>query len=250
MDMKHAIKEYLKMFPVLYNIVRKGYRLLFPARSSEEIIQKEIRRILGKKPSIFFVQVGSNDGVQGDPLHNLIAKNERWMGIFIEPVEFLFERLKKNYQHADRFIFENKAVGTEKGKMKFYYVSEKAKANLGDSLPCWYDQLGSFDKDHILKCLGGRIEPFIIEQDIESVRIQEIFDRNGVKKIDLLHIDTEGFDYKVLSQINFSKYRPLVVLYEHMHLSADEKEKARSMLRVFGYACVEYGGDTLAIMKG
>jgi len=73
--------------------------------------------------SVFFVQVGSNDGMQGDSLHDIIVKNENWTGIFIEPVGFLFERLKRNYGNSDRLIFEKQAIAANRGVVEFFYVS-------------------------------------------------------------------------------------------------------------------------------
>lgn len=247
MKIKQSIERSLKQFPFAYNILRKIYRTLTLAPPAAT---DKIEEILKKKPSVFFVQVGSNDGVQGDPIHNLISRNKMWAGIFIEPVGYIFQRLMKNYHNDKRFIFENVAIGAKKGRVKFYYVSEDAKAELGDDLPFWYDQLGSFNKDYILNHLHGKVEPYLVEEEVECVTLQEIFERNNVKKIDLLHIDTEGFDYKVLSQVNFERYKPMVVLYEHRHLSVDEKEKAKLLFKRSGYNHFEYGGDTLAIFKG
>ena len=90
----------------------------------------------------------------------------------------------------------------------------------------------------------------MVEEEIECVTLHEIFERNSVKKIDLLHIDTEGFDYDILSQVNLERFKPLVILYEHRHLSADKKEKAILLLKRAGYNCCEYGGDTLAMFAG
>jgi FkbM family methyltransferase len=245
MHMKQSIKAFLRRFPLVYRIVYNAYKFFFPGP-----IHKQIEKTLRQKSSVFFIQIGSNDGVEGDPIHNLITKNAKWAGIFVEPVGSVFQRLKQNYRNAERFTFENVAIAKETGVAQFYYVSEQARAKFGDTLPPWYDQLGSFDRNHILKYLGSKLDPYIVEEKINCVPLQEMLDRNGVTKIDLLHVDTEGSDYDVLSQVNFDKYKPLVVLYEHLHLSIDERTKAKSMLEASGYEVVEYGGDTLAILEG
>jgi methyltransferase FkbM-like protein len=63
----------------------------------------------------------------------------------------------------------------------------------------------------------------------------------------VLPIDTEGFDYKVLAQIDLSRYVPRLILFEHKHLSAEEKTRAAALLRAYGYRCSELGGDTLVL---
>lgn len=199
--------------------------------------------------SVFFVQVGSNDGVQGDPLHQLILRNRRWRGMFVEPVPFLFRRLVSNYHNADRFVFVNKAISVEAGRQTFYYVAEEAKTYLSGNLPFWYDQLGSFNRDHILKHLDGKLGPYIIEQEVETQTLPDLLDEHGVSQVDLLHIDTEGFDEQVLSQFDFVKYKPSVVFFEHLHLSQDEKASAAALLRSNGYTLSIYGTDTLALLS-
>lgn len=235
------IKEQLRGLP-LYGVGKWIYRRF---RKSDPTIQERILKAVGDKPRVFFVQVGSNDGLQGDPIHDLIVSRDSWTGIFIEPIDFLFQRLRKNYGDAERFIFENVAIGTEKGSKTFYYVSEKARTEL--DLPYWHDQLGSFEKSHITNMLGEQMSPYIVEEPVECLPLQDVLDRNGVESIDLVHIDTEGFDYKVLSQLDLTRYHPSVILFEHHLLPDEEFVAARKLLHGAGYRLVQYGNDILAI---
>ncbi len=238
------IKDYLRNFPPVYRVAKWFYRLF---RKSDPTVQERIVEALGGKASVFFVQVGSNDGLQGDPIHDLIISRSSWGGIFIEPVDFLFRRLRDNYGQEERFVFENVAIGREKGHKKFYYVSEKAKTEL--DLPYWHDQLGSFDQGYITRTLGDEIIPYIIGADVECLPLQDVLDRNRVTAIDLVHIDTEGFDYQVLSQIDFRRYKPVAILFEHHLLTDEEFLKARKLLRRAGYRLLQYGQDTLALRR-
>jgi FkbM family methyltransferase len=237
------IKERLRQVP-LYGAGKWIYRRF---RKSDPTVQERILKAIGSKPKVFFVQVGANDGVHGDPIHDLVVSRPGWSGIFVEPVNFLYRKLRQNYGEADRFIFENVAIGTEKGRKKFYYVSEKARAEL--DLPYWHDQLGSFDKRHITTGLGDQITPYIVEEDIECLPLQEVLDRNRVEAIDLFHIDTEGFDYKVLSQLDVARYKPSVIMFEHHLLTDEEFEQARQLLRGTGYRLYHYDGDILAVRR-
>jgi FkbM family methyltransferase len=239
-----VIKAYLHNFPLVYRISKGIYRRF---RGADPTMQEQILKAIGKQNVVFFIQVGSNDGVQGDPIHDLIIARKNWRGIFIEPITFLYSRLRKNYGDSERFVFENVAIGTRSETKKFYFVSEHAKSEL--DLPYWHDQLGSFDKNHITRMLGDQMSPYIIEADVECQPLQAIFDRNGVDAIDLLHIDTEGFDYQVLSQVDLKRYKPSAILFEHHLLTDDEFFKARKLLRRTGYRLFQYGNDTLAIRR-
>jgi FkbM family methyltransferase len=238
------VKERLRNLPLIYSLGKRIYRTF---RKSDPSLQERILKAVGNKPNVFFVQIGSNDGLQGDPIHELIVSRNSWRGIFIEPIDFLFQRLRKNYGNAERFIFENVAIGTERGSKTFYYVSEKAKTEL--ELPYWHDQLGSFDKSHITNMLGEQMAPYIVEEDVECLPLQAVLDRNGVNAIDLVHIDTEGFDYKVLSQLDLKRYKPSAILFEHHLLPEDEYVRARKLLRGAGYRLFQYGNDILATRR-
>jgi FkbM family methyltransferase len=237
-------KEYLRNFPLVYGTLKRVYRLF---RQSDPTLQQQILKAIGNKKEVFFVQVGSNDGVQGDPIHDLVMARQGWRGIFIEPIEFLFRRLRKNYGESERFIFENVAISTKRETKKFYYVSEKARSER--DLPYWHDQLGSFDRNHITKALGDEMSRYIIEENIDCQPLPDVLDRNRVDAIDLLHIDTEGFDYRVLSQVDLKRYKPSVILFEHHLLSDEEFNESRKLLRRTGYRILEYGNDTLALKR-
>lgn len=131
--MYETIKSILSKYPFVYEPLRKtlqSYRnLKIEYNNNKRLrkIQKQILTHLNHKNSVFFVQVGSNDGSYGDPIRDLVIRNTNWKGLFIEPIPFLFERLKQNYNNSERFIFEKIAISTKRGFQKFYYVSEDAK---------------------------------------------------------------------------------------------------------------------------
>lgn len=224
------------------------YFAVFPPRDSADITAQIASRI-GSRPSVFFVQVGANDGKQGDPLHALIKSHHHWRGMFIEPVGFLFERLKRNYGDEPRFIFEKLAISPTQGAAEFFYVSEEAKNALGDSLPYWFDQLGSFNRQHIEQSLDGKLSPYIVSEFIPTDSLSSVFNKHGVKTVDVLHIDTEGHDYKVLTTIDFSVCRPAVILFEHKHLSRSDSRRAAALLKLNGYRCIRFKDDTLATLS-
>ncbi|MFM5999172.1 MAG: FkbM family methyltransferase [Dolichospermum sp.] len=247
--MNNSFRIFLRKYPFLHFLSRKIYRAII--NSPEPFLQAKITETFQNSSNIFFIQIGSNDGVTGDPIHNLIVENENFSGIFIEPVDFCFKRLQKNYKDVyksqSRLIFENSAIGLTIGKKKFYYLSENTNQKLRNILPKTYDQLGSFDINHIINHFGDQVIPYIIETEVDCLPLQTILDKYKVSKIDLVHIDTEGFDFKVLSQIDFEKYRPKLILYEHIHLTPEEQEKADYLLIKYDYHIQKTGGDTLAI---
>lgn len=199
-----------------------------------------------KNEAAFLVQIGSNDGKTGDPLFPLLEIHKHWKALFVEPIPETFQRLKSNYPDSSRFKCENVAINEGK-KMTFYSVDESAKDNLPD-LPFWFNQLGSFDKGHILKHFDGALEPYIIATELEGISLSDLLARNQVQQIDILHIDTEGYDWRILSQLDLSAFKPRFILFEHNHLSKEDRSAANEFLMA-NYHLFELGIDTLAVNK-
>jgi hypothetical protein len=93
------------------------------------------------------------------------------------------------------------------GRSTLYNGDEKTAEHIAD-LPRWYDQRGSFDKNHIPKHLEGGFAPFIIEQDVEVLPLANILKQNGLRDLHLLHIDTEGYDYEILNTLDLAQRPP------------------------------------------
>jgi len=202
--------------------------------------------VLGKKEALL-VQIGSNDGKTGDPLYQLFNKNTTWKGLFVEPVPYLFERLQANYPDVSRFSFENAAIN-EGQDLDFYWVDPDAVPNKQE-LPFWYDQLGSFNKDHILNALDGQLAPYIVSAKLEGITLDTLFERHGVAQFDVLHIDAEGYDWVVLQQLDLQRFQPSFILYEHSHLSKEDLQSSIDFLKK-DYHVYRIGIDLLAVKKG
>lgn len=246
--MLRSLKRCIHHVPWLHRLLWRLYVAGgFPSRAQRRL-QAAILRGLQGKADVCVVQVGANDGVQGDPLHALIVANPRWQALFIEPVDVLFDRLVRNYGHEGRFRFRRCAISSRAGQRTFYHVSEDARAALGGRVPYWFDQLGAFDRDHIVAQLGGVLEPFIVATEVDTLPLTQVLDEHGIDRVDLLHIDTEGHDHEVLMSLDFGRYKPTVVLFEHVHLDAGSARGVASRLVGNGYRLARHGDDTLAVL--
>jgi FkbM family methyltransferase len=192
------------------------------------------------------VQIGSNDGTHGDPINDLIQRRSGWRVLFVEPVPYLFERLKKNYGNEDRFHFERAAINNGEDAI-FYWVSPDAKRDIPD-LPMWWDQLGSFNINHITKHLDGRLAPYIVATRTPGLTLGELLEKHSIDRLDLLHVDAEGHDWTILKQLDLNRFKPRVILFEHAHLSDLDKESALSFL-LPAYDVTRVGPDYLATRR-
>lgn len=198
-------------------------------------------------PRAAFVQIGSNDGAQQDPLREAIVGGH-WSGVMVEPVPYVFERLRGNYGRYDgRIRLENVAIGSSDGSMPFYFIPRSEGVN-AQGLPEWYDALGSFSREVIAshKPFIPDIESRIVCEDVPTLTFDSLCRRCGISRVDLLHIDTEGYDYEILKRVDLERWRPKLVIYEHHHLGAARGE-CEAYLRKHGYELMPEALDTWAL---
>jgi FkbM family methyltransferase len=196
-----------------------------------------------------FVQIGSNDGAQQDPIREAILERQ-WRGVMVEPVPYVFERLKQNYGHLPRVQLENVAIAEVDGTKPFYHLPQTADWK-GQNIPEWYDALGSFSREVLLthSVFIPDIAQRIVCTDVPTLTFDSLCKRAGFEQIDLLHIDTEGYDYEILKQIDLDRWRPHLIIYEHHHLGPARAE-CEAMLRRHGYDFMAEALDTWALRIG
>jgi FkbM family methyltransferase len=214
-----------------------------------------VERLVAEKPGpeVFFIQIGAFDGISNDPLHAYI-KAHGWRGVLVEPQAAPFEQLKENYRGQDQFAFVNAAIAEADGMTDFYVVRD------AENLPPWSQKIASLKKDNVLKHREGLPEYGVrvgigdIDERMEAVQVEALTfatlaKRCGVERVDLLQVDAEGYDARILAQVDFERFRPAIVRYEHMHLSQEEQEATLRLLREWGYLIVIGFTETLAYLR-
>lgn len=205
---------------------------------------KLLRAFAHAYPEAFFIEVGSNDGERYDHLRPFILSRP-WAGIMVEPVPYVFERLRRNYGGLDRVALDNVAVGDRDGELPFYYLAE-AEDPERERLPDWYDAIGSFSREAVLGHAGEipDIERRVVRAGVPCLTFESLCRKHGVRRVDLLLIDTEGYDYEIVRQIDFTAYRPRLLIYEHYHLLPEERADCLAHIQRLEYETMEEGFDT------
>jgi hypothetical protein len=88
------------------------------------------------------------------------------------------------------------------------------------------------------------VESRIVCVDVPCLTLESLCRKHGVEQLDLLLTDTEGYDGEILRQINFSRRRPRLLIYEHYHLAPAERSACRALVEGHGYETMEEGFDT------
>jgi FkbM family methyltransferase len=210
-------------------------------------IESVVTAFADARPAATFLQIGANDGKQRDPLRREVLRRQ-WTGMLVEPLPFVFERLRMNYAGVDRVRLLNAAVSDNDGTRALYHLRQSTDP----SLPTWYDALGSFRREVLVRQRSAipDIQDRIVKTDVPCISPETLLDRYGSGPIDLVQVDTEGYDYEILRRLPFDRAQPTLVIYEHHHLSDDDRAACRALLRDQGFELLEESLDTVALHTG
>src|SRR5262245_20215611 len=244
-DVKSKVKSWLAFCGLLAPVAVIVGRLRTYSRGHATAALREVcMEVPERVTNLFFVKVGANDGLSGDSCSAILLTDSCWRGSLIQPVSYLFHRLQSVFNDPNRFLLQLLAIGSPEGRASFFYVDQAARTHIAN-LPFWYDQLGSFYRQHIVKHLDGALEPYIIEEQVPVIPLSTILDQYG-HEIHLLHIDAEGYDFEVLRTLDFRKHRPHGILIEHEHLSLSDKQAMCELLQQHEYRIRDCGHDYFA----
>lgn len=74
-----------------------------------DVLSLVVEKYLAKQKPFFFVQIGTNDGIQDDPVRKLILTH-KLPGLFVEPTPDIFSLLCRNYADLPQLQFANVAI--------------------------------------------------------------------------------------------------------------------------------------------
>jgi len=215
---------------------RYGYRIERIVDYGEH--QLDVFRLLVNQldpadPDFFFVQVGAHDGKTSDPIHQFV-KHFRWRGLLIEPQPEVYTTLIENYADQGQLIFENAAIAPNDGVRSLYTVK-------GSSY------LASFDRKTLINRV--RDQSRIVEVPVKTSTFDTLAKRHAIQRIDLLLVDTEGFDYEVIKMAFGALCHPRLIRYEHLHLCSGDRVACAELLASQGYKLHRDRIDTIAFYQ-
>jgi FkbM family methyltransferase len=186
-------------------------------------------------PEAVLLQIGANDGVTGDPLARWFPTS-RWRGVLVEPIPHLAAALAARVAGRPGIAIERAAIAERDGVAKIFRL-----AHVPGQTPDWFQQLATFDRAVLLKhdTMIPDLAARIVEESVPTLTVATLLAQHRLTRVDLLVIDTEGYDWRILRQFDLGAVRPLVVLFEHQHLAAEEKTEALATLRRHGYRWIQ-----------
>lgn len=233
-----------RFFAALDALLKKaGYRIR--RRDIPSHFEPLLYRRLSKSPDFFFVQVGANDGISSDPIRDFVTTNQV-AGLVLEPLSDVFERLVSNYREYPRVIPVRTAIHRTDKSVEIHRVDPARVEALGE----WTRGIGSVKAEHHV--LSKTSSSAMITETVPGMTLGELVSAYKVDHIDLLQIDTEGYDSEILKMIDFAQFKPAIIRFEHGLpdgvMTKDEFKECAGLLLNEGYYLLMEDYDAVAYL--
>jgi FkbM family methyltransferase len=152
-----------------------------------------LNRLFGQRDSGFFVDVGAAHPVLDSDTKAMYDRG--WTGVCIEPNVSFYRELVAQRPRDRNF---NVAVSDEPGTLTFYEV-------VGSGL-------STCDPEAVRHAADRGFE--ILTHQVETRSLRAILEEVAPPEIDLLKVDVEGFEFKVLLSNDWDRFRPRMVMTE------------------------------------
>ena len=175
------------------------------------------------KQNMICIDLGSNIGYYAVIESNIVGESGKIFAIEPSPVNFPILKSNLENQKMNNFLAYNIAIGDKNENMEFIISSKSnwSKIRMNN------EKINSEDK--IIKIPVKTLDSFVQENDI--------------KKIDILRMDVEGFEYNIIVGANnvLEKYKPKIFVEIHkMYLGKEKTCKIFNDLKNKGYEIKYY----------
>jgi len=241
-DLKQSLRNQIRLILNLF-----GFDV-FKIDSAELFNFSNILFLLLKEEGhIKYLQIGANDGVFVDPMFGFVCKHkDQVTGLLIEPVGFYFQKLQSNYSKFPGITTLRLAIHNFEKSMTMY-VARKSSSSRHDKDVAG---LSSFSKLHLLKH-GNLVESDIAEEQVRCSSVEELLEEHCFTDINVLLVDTEGYDFQILDKLNLSQIQPKVIRFEHGMaagtMTSYELNSLCEKFNKFGYQVTIDNNDAIAV---
>jgi FkbM family methyltransferase len=201
-------------------------------RANQVLWEEAIRRIVASDANAFFMEIGAWDGITCDFFYPLVKKH-KISGILIEPLEDIFLKLKENYAYHNKIFFENIAVAEKDCIKPLYFIlsnsqtTTPAYASLKKEVT--QEGVAYLQRNNILPAGGS--SQYILSKPVQCLSISTIIKKHKLNKIDILQIDTEGYEYEILKSTPFDKIKPRAIRCEYLNLNRLDYQNSINLLK-------------------
>ena len=161
------------------------------------------------------VQIGSNRG--NDEFTSLIKDQQIDLLVLVEPLSVHNTSLLDCYLNIKNKFIENIIITDEENSETPIYFHKQDGLEYGNNY-----ELASLNKQHCFNIRNHYDESELVSLKLPNLTINNLFDKYKIQHIDLLFIDTEGYDSKIIKNIDFTKFSINEIYYENLHVNTYE----------------------------
>ena len=182
------------------------------------------------RDDVYFIEVGANDGIDHDPIHEHVIRHG-WSGVCVEPLPEPYAKLQQTYAGVPGVRCLQAAISDVVGE---------ATMHVGDNT-----KLASLVPDRNALTRQSATSTFTVP----TTTFTDVLGAAGNPRVDVLQIDTEGYDWHVLRTFDLATHGPVVINMEFYCLPLSERISTFALLRQHGYAYRFDGMDLLAVRR-
>ena len=179
-----------------------------------------------------FLDLGANDGITLSNTYLLYQKN--WKGLMVEGSPFVYQRLFDLFSQDENIQTLNICLSEKNGIVDFFHnTNHHVNPNIRkDNM----DLLSTIDMNSYERTKEwGHFEKI----QIECFTFEKVMELSKFDKFDLISIDIEGMDFKILNQIELDKTSTECIVIEY---NGDKEEKDN----IIKY-CSKFGLDKILL---
>ena len=177
-------------------------------------LNEVLKNLFSKNKINQIIQIGANDGQSFDELSYFIKKNKT-NSVLVEPIVENFTKLQIHYKNLNFIKLENSAISINDEVSKLYKVNSKYTSKYSSHISA----IPSFDEKHLIN--HGVNKKHIITELVTPITIKKLIAKYNINNLDLLFVDAEGYDGKIIYDfLDSSNLRPFMI-FEYIHIHND-----------------------------
>lgn len=178
--------------------------------------------LTNNKEDNFFVEFGATDGITYSNTY-LLEKELNWNGILVEPASLWHKKLLSNRN----CIIDKRCVYIESGINLPFLVVDNDQADPSLSSLEKYAENGDWASDIRIKNST--------QETVETITLNDLLDfHKAPLLINYLSIDTEGSEFDIINNFDFSKRKIKIISIEHNY-NFIKRNKIKNLLEKNGY---------------
>lgn len=222
--------------------------------SNNPLYQITLKYLSSSRDSVKFLQIGAFDGKHYDELYEIIKDDTKFKGLLIEPLKNAFDELLKTYSHRKDWLFENVAITEKKEIRQIWTIPYELKND--PNLPEWavgcstlLRNSNSLFGKHCNREEFEALKKHTVIEFVQCDHLLSVLEKHNFFNIDIVQVDTEGYDWLIIKQLNLEENRPKIINFEFFNLTPEHYGEIITHLNMYDYSLYKFSNNIVSFQK-